>query len=220
MKAPKGLLTGAIVSFVAAAAGVGMNLFQLGSASDWNWSLIERYFLSADAIEFTGSRSGRSEIWRFLYVWGPVVLIPLGIILLIVHFATKGNKGAQLFADFQQRGWVGRQRSLGLSAQNGNRPAPLALVGPAAAPDGYVDEPALQFGSWTASLDKKALKALSAAATKANAIKGAPAQAIHENLPADMIVAAEQKGGELVVVIPPAAGVKDYRVLMISGQNA
>src|SRR5690606_32918442 len=112
---------------------------------------IERYFLTPDAIEFTGRRSGVSEIWRFLYVWGPLLLIPLGIVLLILHFAMKGSKGAKLFADFQQRGWVGRQRSLGLSALNGNRPAPLALIGPAAAPDGYVDQPAMQFGSWIAT---------------------------------------------------------------------
>lgn len=219
MKAPKGLLTGAVASLVAAAAGVAMNIFQLGSASGWNWMLIERYFLSPEAITYEGSRAGRAEIWRFIYVWGPVVLLPLGIVLLILHFAMKGGKGAKLFADFQQRGWVGRQRSLGLNAQNGNRQTPLVLVGPAAAPDGYVDQPAMQFGSWVATLDKKALKALTATATKAGALQGAPAPAVHENLPADMIVTAEQKGGELVVVIPPATGVKGFKVLMLKGQS-
>lgn len=219
MKAPKGLLVGALSSLVAAAAFMGMNLFQLGSVSDWDWLYIERYFLTTEAVQFSGGRAGRSEMWRFLFVWGPMVLIPLAIVLLILHFAMKGSKGAKLFADFQQRGWVGRQRSLGLSAINGNRPAPLALIGPAAAPDGYVDQPALQFGSWMATLDKKTIKKLSAGATKANAIKGTPAPLVHENLPGDMIVAAEQKGGELVAVIPPATGTKGYKVLMIKGQE-
>ncbi|TXK06192.1 hypothetical protein FVP60_04330 [Microbacterium mitrae] len=220
VKQPKGLLTGAIASLVVAAAGIGMNLFQLGSASNWNWMLIERYFLSPDAVTFEGRRSAVSEFWRYLYVWAPLVLIPLGIVLLVIYFATKKSAGAKLFAEFQQRGWVGVQRSLGLNAMNGNKPAPLVLIGRADAPAGTVDEQAMHFGGWVASLDKKSLKQLSGQATKAGAIKGVSASAVHANLPADMVVAATQKDGELVVVIPPASGAtKGFKVLPIKGQS-
>ncbi len=221
MKAPKGLLTGAIGSLVAAVFMVGMNLFQLGDASGWDWKLIERYFLTADAIEFTGRRSGVAEMLRYVWVWGPVLMVPLGIVLLILHFAMKGRKGAQLFADFQQRGWIGRQRSLAVSVQNGKTQTPIALVGPAAAPEGYVDQPAMQFAEWTKTLDKKGIREVSNAALKAGALIAAAAPTVHPNLPADMIVTKEQKGGELVVVIPPANGAsKGHKVLMIKGQNA
>lgn len=213
VKKKQPLLSGGLTSLALAAGGVAMNLFQLGSASDWNWRLMFRYFFDAGAIEFTGARSGRAEMWHFLYVWGPVVLLPLGIILLILHFARRNNTGAKLFDEYQQRGWIGSQAPLVLSVKEGNNDVSLALIGRA---DGPVDElqyNATQFNQWASSLDKKALKQTSVAAVKAGVLKGGiPAQEVAPAFPQGTLVSRQLKT-QLVIVIPPAEASKKAVVL-------
>lgn len=197
-------------------AGWAMNIFQLGSASDWNWSLMFRYFFDAQAIEFSGSRAGRAEIWRFLYVYGPIVLIPLGIILLVVHFSTRKTAGASLFADFQSRGWVGKQRYTGLKVKNGNADVDTVFISHPSTPDETFDAIALQYQTHISSLDKKALKATAAAAVKAGILNGTSAAALAQGLPAEITAAPAQGKGEFAVVVPPAPGSSaKYRVLAI-----
>lgn len=197
-------------------AGWAMNLFQLGSASDWDWPIMFRFFFDAQAIEFSGSRAGRAEVWRFLYVYGPIVLIPLGIILLIVHFTTRQSAGTALFTDFQSRGWVGRQRFTGLKVKNGNAAVDTVLISHPSMPDENFEAIALQFQTYVSGLDKKALKALSTAATKAGVLTGTSGAAITAGLPPEVTVAPVQGKAEFAVVVPPAPGSSaKYRVLPI-----
>jgi hypothetical protein len=205
-----------LTSLALGLGGVAMNLFQLGSASDWEWRLIVRHFFDAQAIEFSGSRAGRAEVWRFLYVYGPIVLIPLGIILLAVHFATRNSAGAALFADFQSRGWVGKQRYTGLKVKNGNADVDTVFISHPSVPDETLEAIAQQFQGQIAALDKKALKATAAAAVKAGILKGASAAALAPGLPPEITVAPVQGKGEFAAVIPPAPGSTTYRVLPIA----
>ncbi|MFS0853611.1 hypothetical protein [Microbacterium sp. 179-I 3D4 NHS] len=207
-----------LTSLLLGLGGIAMNLFQLGSASDWSWRLMFRYFFDAQAIEFSGSRAGRAEVWRFLYVYGPLVLIPLGIILLVVHVATRRSAGAALFADFQARGWVGKQRYTGLKVKNGNNDVDTVFISHPSIPDETFDSIALQYQTQISALDKKALKAAAAAAVKAGALKGTSAAALAPGLPAEVTVAPVQGKGEFAVVVPPAPGTTGkYRVLPLKG---
>ncbi|HWV47819.1 MAG TPA: hypothetical protein VN035_00050 [Microbacterium sp.] len=212
-----GLYAGGLTSLIAGLFGIAMNIFQLGSASDWNWRLIFRYFFDAQAVEFTGSRAGRAEIWRFLYVYGPIVLVPLGVILLIVHFSTRRKNGATLFADFQSRGWVGRQRFTGLKVKNGNATLDVVYVSHPSIPDENFDAIVQQHATQIAALDKKSTKAASAAAVKAGILKGGiSAAALTPGLPPEIVAAPVQGKGEFVAVVPPAPGTTGkYQVLPI-----
>ena len=198
---------GGLTSLIAGLAGVAMNIFQLGSTSDWNWRLIFRFFFDAQAVEFTGSRAGRAEMWRFLYVYGPIILIPLGVILLIVHFSTRSRNGAKLYEDFRSRGWVGRQRFTGLKVQNGRAQVDVVYVSHPSLPDETFDAIVQQHATQIAALDKKAAKAASAAAVKAGILKGGiSASALTPGLPPEIVAAPVQGKGEFVAVVPPQPG--------------
>lgn len=212
VKTKSGLLGGAITSLVAGAVGIGMNLFQLGTASDWDWPIMFKYFFQADAIQFEGRRAGRAEFWHFLYVWGPVVLIPLGIILLIMHFVTRNSAGAKLFNDYQARGFLARQRETALTIPNGRNQVPASLYANANAPEGEVNNNAAQFSQWLGSLDKKSLKTASQTAVKAGVGKGVSAAQVNQNLPADYVFGPKVPS-ELVVVIPPASAGGTFKFL-------
>lgn len=193
---------------------VGMNLFQLGSASDWDWELIGMFFMDADVLEFSGRRAGRAEMWRWIYVWAPVVLIPLGVILLAVHFSTRSKSGAKLFTDFQERGWVGRQLFTGLKVQNGRAQVDLAFISHPSIPDEQFEAIVGQYAGWVQSLDKKTLKKTATAAVKAGVVQGVSAQALSPELPAEITASIAQGSGEYAVVVPPAQGGK-LRVLPV-----
>lgn len=206
----------AVVCLVLSVIGLGMNTFQLGSASGWDWKLVERYFLTADAVEFTGSRSGRAEFFRFLYVWGPVVLIPIAIILLIVHFATRGKAASALYSDFQSRGWVGRQLFPGLTVKNGNANVVIALVSHPGVPEDEFTAIVQRYAQHLGSLDKKALKAETTAAVKQKVLNGVSASVLSPEIPAAIVATPAQGKGEFVAVVPPdASGRGKFQVLPI-----
>lgn len=214
----RGLFGFGITSLLLGIGAIGMNIFQLGSASDWDWQLIGMFFFNADAIEFTGYRAGRAEAWRFFYVYGPFLLIPLGLILLGIHFATRNKAGANLFSDFQERGWVGRQLLVGLTVQNGNAQQKVAFISHPSIPEETFFATAQQYNGYVESLDKKAQKALSKQAMKAGVLNGTSASALSPELPAEITVAPVQGKGEYAVVVPAADGAKGkMKVLPVKG---
>lgn len=198
----------AITSLVLAAAGIVMNLLQLGSASDWDWRLILRFFFDAGAVEFTGSRAGRSEVWRFFAVYGPLVLIPLGIILLIVHFATRRSAGSALFADFQARGWVARQLLPGLKVKNGNADVAIAFFSHPSISDAEYEAVVQHYSGFLRTLDKKGLKAVATAAQRAKVLTGVSVAALAPDLPPVLLAAPVQGNGPFAIVVPAADGTK------------
>ncbi|ROR93366.1 hypothetical protein EDD28_2778 [Salana multivorans] len=188
--------------------GIAMNLFQLGSASDWDWSLMMRFFWDAQAIEFTGSRSGRAEAWRYAYVYGPIVLLPLGLILLGIHLATRSKSAAGLYEAYRERGWVGRQWAVGLTVPNGNAKVAIAFVSHPSVPDAAFEAAGHRYAAYLDSLDKKARKAATTAAVKAGVLTGVSAAALLPDLDPAILAAPLQPKGDFVVVVPPAAGGK------------
>ena len=207
----------AITALVLSAAGIALNLFQLGTASDWRWNLMFRYFFDAQAVQFTGSGAGRSEVWRFLYVWGPVVLIPVAVVLLVVHFSTRRKSAAALYADFRARGWVARQLLPGLQVRNGNKDVAIALISHPSIPEQEFEQAVQGYAAYLGTLDKKALKAVSTAALKAKVLKGVSASALAPQLhPAILAAPVEGKGAYVVVVPPDAAGNGTLQVRPIS----
>lgn len=191
-----------ITSLVLGVVGIGMNLIQLGSASGWTWRLMFRFFFDAGAVEFTGGNSSRSAIWRFLYVYGPLILIPLGIILLIVHFVSRRKAGDSLYADFQSRGWVGRQRFPGLKVKNGNQEVVVAFISHPSVSDAEFEAAAQRYATHLAGLDKKTLKATASAALKQKVLNGVSAAALAPDAPAAILAAPAQGNGEFVAVVP------------------
>lgn len=202
-----------ITSLVLGVAGLVINLLQIGSATEWRWWLIFRLFFQADALEFS---SGRGQAWHYVYVYAPIVLVPLGIILLIVHLTTRKKAGAALYDDFRSRGWVGKQRYTGLKVKNGNAEVDTVLISHPSMPDETFDAIALQFQTSISALDKKAAKAFAAAAVKAGVLTGASGAAVSPGLPPEITVAPAQGKNEHAVVIPPVPGTTGkYRVLAI-----
>lgn len=193
--------------------GFVINLVTTGGAVDWDWNLIAQLLFRPDLFEYA---STRGQVWSYFYAYGPIVLIPLGIILLIVHFTTRQSAGAALFTDFHSRGWVGRQRFTGLKVKNGNATVDTVLISHPSIPDENFEAIALQFQTYLSGLDKKALKAFSTAATKAGVLTGASGAAITPGLPPEVTVAPVQGKVEFAVVVPPAPGSSaKYRVLPI-----
>lgn len=202
-----------IASLGLGVAGFLLNLFFTGQALDWQWNYVFPLLFRPDLFEYENTRG---QIWSYIYAWAPIVLIPLGIILLIVHFSTRNSAGAALFADFQSRGWVGKQRYTGLKVKNGNADVDTVFISHPSTPDETFDAIALQYQTHISSLDKKALKATAAAAVKAGILKGTSAAALAQGLPAEITAAPAQGKGEFAVVVPPAPGSSaKYRVLAI-----
>lgn len=194
-------------------AAFALNLFSTGQAVDWAWEYIPQLLFRPDLFEYS---SGRSEAWSYVYSFAPLVLVPLAIILLIVHFATRKNAGANLFTDFQSRGWVGKQRYTGLQVKNGNQTVDTVLISHPSIPDESFDAIALQFQTYVTSLDKKALKAFTTSATKAGVLTGIPAAVIAPGIPAEVVIAPTQGKSEFAVVVPPAPGTTGkFKVLPI-----
>lgn len=216
VSAKRGVQIGAITCLVVGLGCIAMNLFQLGSASRWNWSLMTRYFFDASAIEFSGSRAGRAEMWHFLYVWAPVVLIPVGIVLLVIHLATKSQSAAGLFGQFQERGWVGRQAPVGLAVKNGNAQAEVTFVSHPSIPDDVFQAAVQHYAQYVQTLDKKGVKEVSTAAAKQGVLTGTFAESLLPGAPAGLVAATRQGNGEYVVVVPPAPGANSkLRVLAV-----
>jgi len=211
---------GAAFSAGIASLGLGIvgfviNLISTGAAVSWHWGLISSYLFRPDLFTYDNTRG---QIWAYIYAWAPIVLIPLGIILLVVHFSTRKTAGASLFADFQSRGWVGKQRYTGLKVKNGNADVDTVFISHPSTPDETFDAIALQYQTHISSLDKKALKATAAAAVKAGILNGTSAAALAQGLPTEITAAPAQGKGEFAVVVPPAPGSSaKYRVLAIKG---
>lgn len=204
-----------IASLGLGVVGFVINLVSTGGAVSWHWGLISSYLFRPDLFTYSNTRG---QIWAYIYAWAPLVLIPLGIILLIVHFSTRKTAGASLFADFQSRGWVGKQRYTGLKVKNGNADVDTVFISHPSTPDETFDAIALQYQTHISSLDKKALKATAAAAVKAGILNGTSAAALAQGLPAEITAAPAQGKGEFAVVVPPAPGSSaKYRVLAIKG---
>lgn len=186
--------------------GVGclvFNLLEMGSASDWDWKWIERYFLTPEAVQFTGRRAARGELLRYLWVWGPFILLPIGLILLIVWFATRNKNGASLYADYVARGWVGRQLSTGITIPQGRTQIHTVFISHPSIPDDQFEQIAAQHAAQIAGLDKKTRKSVVNTATRAGIMRGASATALSPQLPAAITMAPTQGKGPYVVVIPP-----------------
>jgi len=215
VSATRTVMIAGIVLILIGLGCIGMNLFQLGTASDWEWSLMTRFFFDADAIEFSGRRSGRSEMWRYIYVWAPVAVIPVGIGLLIYHFATNGKSSAGLFADFQSRGWIGRQQQVGLQVKNGNATAQVVFISHPSISDEVFDGAVQHYGSFISGLDKKGLKDVQIAAAKSGVLTGVPAETLMPGAPAGLTAAILKGKSPFVAVIPPNTGAKKFRLLAI-----
>lgn len=200
--------------------GLGLfafNIFQLGSATgiDWDWGLIGQLLFRADALEFSGRRAGRSEIFRYVAVWGPVILIPLGIILLIVHFVTRSQAAGSLYNDYASRGFVGRQFATSLSVVEGRAQTPVAFIAGQNVSDEQFGQVLQQFDSYVQSLDKKGVKQLQVAATKAGVLTGTSAANVLQGLPGEIVASKQVGKGTFVAVIPPAAAGGKFKILPI-----
>jgi len=207
--------TAGIASLGLGVVGFVINLVSTGGAVSWHWGLISSYLFRPDLFTYSNTRG---QIWAYIYAWAPLILIPLGIILLVVHFSTRKSAGASLFADFQSRGWVGKQRYTGLKVKNGNADVDTVFISHPSTPDETFDAIALQYQTHISSLDKKALKATAAAAVKAGILNGTSAASLAQGLPSEITAAPAQGKGEFAVVVPPAPGSSaKYRVLPIKG---
>lgn len=196
------------------AAAFAFNLWSTGQAVDWNWTFIPELLFRPDLFEYA---NGRAQAWSYVYAYAPIILIPLGIILLIVHVVTRKSAGSALYDDFRSRGWVGKQRFTGLQVKNGNQTVDTVLISHPSIADETFDQVALQFQTYISSLDKKQRKAFTTAATKAGILTGTSAASILAGPPAEVTAAPAQGKGEFAVVIPPAPGSTDkYRVLTVT----
>lgn len=214
VQAKNSLFRGAIICFVVAAAAFAFNMWQLGDAYYWDFQwMMQHYFQLAD----DGARA-RAAGMRWFVVWAPIVAVPLGILLLVLHFGKRKGTGEAAFAAFQQRGFVGRQVPLNLSVQNGNSQMPLALMGRADGAPGELEHQAAQYGHWLATLDKKTLKQTSDAARKAGAITGVSAQDIAQAFTPGTVISPLDGKSTLFAVIPPETGTKNYTILRIKQQ--
>lgn len=201
-------LSGFWVFLVLGLLAVGINLMQLGMASDWDWYMMGRFFMDPEAIEFTGRRAGREEMFRYFAVYAPLACFPLSIFFLVRHFVTRRKVGANRFESFQQRGYVARQRFTGLRVKNGNATTDVVLLSHPSVPDETFETSVQQYAGELAALDKKGTKAAVASATKAGVLAGVSAPRLSPTLPAALTFAPAAGKGEFVVVIPPAPGAK------------
>ena len=194
-----------------------INIVQLGDASDWDWYMMGRFFMDPEAVEFTGRRAGRSELFRYFAVYAPLICFPLSIIFLIQHFVTRRKIGAKLFETFQQRGWVGRQRFTGLRIKNGRVQTDVVLISHPSISDEAFEASAAQYAGEIAALDKKGVKTTGAAALKAGVLQGGvSASRLSPTLPAELLFAPATGKGEYVVVVPSAAdGTGKLRILPV-----
>lgn len=190
---------------------VVINIVQLGDASDWDWYMMGRFFMDPEAVEFTGRRAGRSELFRYFAVYAPLICFPLAIFFLIRHFATRRKIGANRFESFQQRGYVARQRFTGLRVKNGNATNDIVLLSHPSVPDETFEAAVHQYAGEIAALDKKGLKAATNSATQAGVLAGVSAPRLSPTLPAALTFAPAAGKGEFVVVIPPAPGAKSTK---------
>lgn len=206
---------GAAAALIFGALGVLINLFQLGRASEWQWPVIADHFFDPDAVTFVGFKAARAEVMRYVWVYAPLVLVPLGVALLVVHFATRKAAAARVFADFQQRGWIAQQVISGLKVSNSAAFVDVAFITHPSIKDEDFDTAVRQYAGYLSTLSKKEMKALQVAARKQKVLGGVPATTLAPYMPPQAIAAAAVKRATFVAVIPPQTGGGKYTVLRV-----
>ena len=202
VKVPNGALIAGLTML-----GVGV-VFVVWNLIEISYAFGQPYFWQA-FFSTASEGSGRGQAFIFIRVWGPLVLVPLGIIFTIIGLTTRKNKLSGTYADYQARGFVASQQPAGFALPLGEKgeDVQLALL---AAP-GVTAE---QFGAAVnglygrvSTLDKKAAKELAKAARGAQINEGGVlVRTLFPEIPGDILLAPQKGTGQIVAVIPGPSG--------------
>lgn len=180
------------------------------------WNLINTFMaVQGTSMRFFGkvffsAKSSRADFDPIvaLYVWGPFLAIPLGLILLIFAAATATNAKRALFERFQQRGYIAQQEILGLElkiAGQNNTETLTALSSPELGEERFMHEVAALRGMLDTTPPKELKPVKKRLATAALRATGVEANTIWPEAPDGLILATMRPSEHLVVVRPDPA---------------
>lgn len=194
-------------AIIAGVAGIAYNLYFLFSHFGAQFGAVFGNFFAPLSLLKTGSSVGFADYVRYVYVWAPLVLIPLGIVLLLIREFQKRHAGVGHYKAYAHGGWPGRLRYTALHIPNAGPIVPVAFVSHPGVADADFENAVSQFSTKVDAMAESDRKALAQAADKAGVLKGAiPAQTVDADAPNGLIAVANVAPSEWVAVVPPING--------------
>jgi hypothetical protein len=160
-----------------------------------------------DLFWTTTGESGGTDPVLVALVWGPVVLLPVVLILWVADLVTHPARVARVHQEYLTAGWVGEQVPTGLRVTIGRAAHDLVvLAGPGLAPV-QLSEPVRQMAMRVEAMDRKTRRAWDAQAA-AGAQAGFAVGDLMPELPAGAIACTRRGKGDHVVVVEGAKGMQ------------
>ncbi len=188
-------------------AGVVYNFYELFRRFGFDLGAVfGNFFSSRQQLEPT-SMFGFLDVLRFAAIWAPVVLIPLGLILLLVRNLQKRGAGVGHYDAYAHGGWVGRMRYTALHLPHGGTLVPIAFISHPAIDDAAYESAVSAFSTSVDAMTEEDRRTLAQTAEKAGVLKGAiPAELVDPATPAGLVAVAGIAPSEWVAVVPPING--------------
>ncbi len=171
--------------------------------------LSSKYFV--DMFFTVESYSGSVNPILVLQVWGPILAIPLIVVLLIISLSTKDARARKVFEAYQSGGYIAVANTLPLAVVSGRVSyTPLVLLSPLAdanlSADWYINQ--VKHIEGLTSKEKKILAKDFGRQVK-SAAKLPEMRTVFQHAPAEMFltfVAATKEQSRLYVVLPTQSG--------------
>ncbi len=165
-----------------------------------------------DLFWSTTGEGGGTSVVLIALVWGPVVLLPVILVLTAVDVAMHPARQQRVYAQYLQDGWVAEQVPTGLKVKVGRAVHELVVLAGPGLPAEQLAQPVAQVHSRVESLDKKARRAWDAAAA-GHAEAGFAVGDLMPELPAGALACTRRGKGPRVTVVSPAGGADRLQIL-------
>ncbi len=158
-----------------------------------------------DLFWVTTGTNGATNPVLVALVWGPVVLLPVILVLVVVDLLTHEGRVDKTYQRYLQDGWLAEQVPTGLQVQVGRAKVEVVVLSGPGQPAAQLAEGAARVGARVSALPKKERRAWDAAVGR-QIQTGFPVGELMPELPPMVFACARQGKTPFAVVIGDAAG--------------
>lgn len=153
-----------------------------------------------DLFWTTTGESGSTSVVLMALVWGPVILLPIILVLVVIDIAVHPSRVQRVYEQYLRDGWVADQVPTGLKVKVGREVRELVVLGGPGLTAEQLAQPVAQVHARVMGLDKKARRAWDAAAAR-HAEAGFEVGDLMPELPARALACTRRAKGQNVTVV-------------------
>ncbi|MFB9956103.1 hypothetical protein [Cellulomonas denverensis] len=187
-------------SIAAVVGGILLLLLLYNARSAWESMDANPWASFWDLFWVTTGENGSTSPVLVALVWGPVVLLPVILVLVVVDLLTHEGRVDKVYQRYLQDGWVAEQLPTGVRVKVGRNQVDVVVLSGPGQPPAELAGPAASVGARVAAMDKKQRRAWEAAVAR-QVQDGFPVGDLMPELPPRVLACARRgKSSQAIVV--------------------